>query len=311
MNKKIENVLKNYDIQIDGNNGYGVIKGYEVNVCYIPLNNVAPLQFIVSTYMTLEQKQGIENSLKNLKIKFFKYEFTRYGMILGFNGFTTGSLAKTLPATIDKVFDCLLENGALQNKNCPVCGNELSDEDSTKANIDGINVTIHNECISNINQEIQQANEEYEATPNHFGKGLIGALIGGVVGSIISFILYTLGFISAISAVVSVLLGAFLYRKFGGKPNATMIITVLVSTLVLQLLTIFGIYLVIATGISVEDGFDYVGLSAFQYYMSDNEFSSSFTKDMLFSALFTIIGLVCEVGNLRQSMKRESKIGNK
>lgn len=310
MNKKIEEVLKNYNITIEKDNGYGVIKGYEVNIFYIPFNNVTPLQFAVSMYMTPAQKQEIDKSLKGLKIRFFKYEFTRYGLLFGLNGLTTNSLAKTLPSTIDRVFDCLLEKGVLQHTHCPVCGNELSEENSVKVNADGATITMHHECMSQINDEIQESDEKYEAAPNRFGMGLLGALIGGLVGSIVAFILYMLGFISAISAVVSVMLGAFLYRKFGGKPNITMMVTVLVSTLVLQLLTVFGIYLIIATGISVEDGYNYVGFSAFQYYMNDKSFASSFSKDMLFSALFTIIGLVCEVGTLRQTMRRERKINN-
>lgn len=310
MNKKIEEVLKKYNLNIENDRGYGTIKGYEVSVFYIPSNGMFPLQLIISTYMSNEQREKVSQELKQFHFKYCQYTFTRYGLILGLSGMSASAIAKVLPNVIDQSLDCLLENGALQQEYCPICGEEISSQTATKANIDGVNVTMHQDCMTKMHEEIQKMNETYEAMPNQFGKGFVGALIGGIAGSIIAFILYMIGFISAISAVVSVLLGAFLYRKFGGKPNGIMMITVFVTTLVLQLLTIFGIYILAATGLSVEEGYDFIGFTAFQHYMSDTGFVSSFVKDLLFSALFTIVGIVCEIGTLKQSMKKEkSRMG--
>lgn len=312
MNKKIEAILNNYDIKMTSNTGYGNIKGYEVNVFYDPLNNIAPLQLAVSSYFNDEQKEKISKDLKNMKIKFFNYEFTKYGILLGLNGFTVGTLVKTLPTTIERIFNCFIENGVLKKENCPICGSEITIENSTKTNLDGAMITMHNECIDRINKEIEKADLDFKETPNNFGRGILGALLGGLIGSIIAFVLYFLGFISAISAVVSVVLGTVFYKKFGGKPNFVMILVVLIITLILQLLTVLGIYVIVTTSLSIEEGLDFVGFKAFNYYINNStEFSSSFIKDMLFSALFTILGLVCEVGYLKKSVMREGKINSK
>lgn len=308
MNKKIEEVLREKHLMIDGNSAYGYINDYEVNVVFTPLDNQMSFKLFISTYLNDNQKRKISETLKAKKIKFFKYDFNAFGLFCGMNGFTANSLAKTLSSTINIVMGCLEENGALKKTHCPVCGKELDEENSVKANVEGLSITMDNECFSKINEEIVQDNKEFEEAPNNFAKGFVGALIGAIGGAILSIILYTLGFISAISAVVSVLLGAFLYKKMGGKPNAMMIVTVLLVSLFAQLAATFFVFVVTAFSKCAESGVVYGVFDAFKYCMADEEFSSAFTHDMILTVVFTVIGLVCEIGQLSQSIKRSKQI---
>lgn len=308
MNKKIEEVLRNNHLLIEGNIAYGNIQGYEVNAIYSPFDNVTPIKFFISTYVDENQKRVISEILKKQKIKFFKYEFNEFGLFFGMNGFTVNSLAKGLQSVINIVVGCLEENHALKKEYCPICGVELKEENATKANVDGLKITIDKECFLKLNEEIAQENQNFEEAPNHFGKGLIGALIGAIAGAILSVILYLLGFISAISAVVSVLLGAFLYKKMGGKPNAIMVVIVLIVSLITQLLAIFSLFLIAAFGICVENNIVCGAFEAFSYCMNDKEFSSAFIHDMILSAIFTFIGIACEIGQLSRSIKRTKQI---
>lgn len=309
MNKKIEEVLREKHLTINGNSAYGYINGYEINVIYTPVDNMMPFKMFISTNLDDNQRRKISETLKAQRIKFFKYDFNAFGLFCGINGFTANSLAKTLPSTINIIIRCLEENGASKKTHCPLCGKELDEENSVNANVDGLSITMDNECFSKMNEEIAQDNKEFEEAPNNFVKGLVGALIGAVGGAILAVILYMFGFISAISAVVSVLLGAFLYKKMGGKPNAMMIVTVLLVSLIAQLVATFLVFVVAAFGICVESGLMYGAFEAFKYCMStNNEFSSSFAIDMILTIVFTVIGLVCEIGQLSKSIKRSKPI---
>lgn len=311
MNKKIEEVLKNYFEKIDGNSTYGIIKGFEVNVFYDAFNSRAPLKIFISTFLTVEQREKIDLSLKAQKNKFMEYQFSRYGLFMGLNGWTNSSLAKSLPTVIDKVFGCLLENGALTRSYCPICGKEMSEEERKKAEIEGITVSMHGNCVLERNSEIQVAEKSFNSAPNNYLKGFLGAAIGGLLGVGLTVILYYLGYVSAITAVVSVALGAYLYKRFGGKPNGAMIVIVSATTLISLLGTVFGLYMLAAYGLSFEAGDTYGLWESFSIYMKDEDFAASFRSDMLMVLLFTGIGLFWMVGSLRKSIKREKEIRTK
>jgi uncharacterized membrane protein len=240
-----------------------------------------------------------------------KHQFSRYGLFVGLTGWTNSSLSKSLPTVIDKVFGCLLENGALAHSCCPICGMEMSEEERKKAEIEGITVSMHSNCIVERNSEIQVAEKSFNSAPNNYLKGFLGAVIGGLLGVGLTVILFNLGYVSAITAVVSVALGAYLYKRFGGKPNGTMIVIVSATTLISLLGTVFGLYMLAAYGLSLEAGDTYGMWESFSIYMKDEAFAASFRSDMLMVLLFTGIGLFWMVGSLRKSIKREKEIRTK
>lgn len=309
MNRKIEEVLRENHLIIEGNYAYGFIQGYEVNVLYSQFDNVVPLKFFVSTYVEENQRKNITETLKKQKIKFLKFEFNEFGLFFGLNGFTANSLAKGLQSVINIVVGYLVENQALKKEYCPICGSELNEENTTKANVEGLRITMDKDCFAKINEEIVQENESFEKAPNNIVKGCIGALLGALAGAVLTVILYFVGFISAISAVVSVLLGSFLYKKMGGKPNVIMIIIVSITSIAMQLLAIYGLYVVAAFGICLEKEVLCSAFQAFSICMSNNEeFSDAFAHDMLLSVVFTVIGVACEIGQLSRSIKRTKQI---
>ena len=137
--------------------------------------------------------------------------------------------------------------------------------------------------------------------------GFLGALVGGVAGFAVAFILYLCGVISAISAFVAVVLGAFLYKKFGGKENKMMILIVSVTSLAFMILAVFSVYLCAAGAAAKEAGLVMNAFEAFKTCMGVEEFSSAFTQDLIMTIVFSILSIVYEVVMLLRKVKRPNK----
>lgn len=310
MNKKFANFFTgNYEMVADGKNVRGTICGYETSATtVIPFDNsVPPLQIHVSFYATDEQKRNIEAAIRNLALKFFQMRFTRFGLFLGFNGFTNGGVIKRLPADLEKIFAILEENGALKAEFCPVCGNPLS-EDSTERDVDGFKIRIDKDCVETINAVISAENEDFKNAPNNYLKGFAGAFIGGLAGVAIAVGLYMAGFVSSLSAIVSITLGSFLYEKFHGKPNKMMIVIVTLTTFVMLAAAVPAIYIVAADIAAKENHLDISAIEAFKIVMHDPKVSRFFYMDLAMVILFTAIGAGFQIFYQLKKIKRQKNI---
>lgn len=308
MNKKYVAFFSNYGMTINGKFAYGTVNGYETNATVVTFDNVAPLKMHISFYATDEQKRNIEQAIRNLALKFFTMQLTPYGLALGFNDFTTARLLKRLPAVLDTIFGILSDNGALNGEFCPVCGNRLVESNLKKCNIDGFSITIDNDCVNTINTVINAENQDFNDAPNNYFKGFLGALIGGLAGAAVSVVLYIAGFISSLSAIISIVLGTFLYQKFHGKPNKGMIAIVSLTTLVLLASTIPAIYIVAAGMAADAEGLSISAIDAFNICMRDAEFSRMLYCDIGLVVLFSVLGTALEIFVLSKKIKRKKNI---
>lgn len=170
---------------------------------------------------------------------------------------------------------------------------------------------MDNEQMNNTNgyndevvEVIDTNNNVVDNKPNNYLKGFAGAVIGGVAGFAVAVLLYFLGLISALSAFVAVALGSFLYVKFGGKKNKTMLVIVSCTTMVFMILSIFAVYL-ISSGIAAKEvGVAMSAFEAFSTCMQDVEFSTLFFTDMVLAVVFSFAGIAWSVITTRRSMKK-------
>ena len=308
MNKKQTEFFTGLGMTAQKNNAYGVVHGFELNATIVPMNTASPLQLHFSCYTTDEQKRNVEAALRAAKIKFCNFRFTPYGLLLGLNDFTFGKLLKRLPALVESVADTLRANEALGAEFCPVCGRALDPETAQKCALENATITMDAECKNNINALINEENKDFENAPNNYLKGFVGALIGGLAGAAIAVLLYLVGFVSSLSALVSVVLGAFLYQKFQGKPNKGMICIVAATTLACMVISIFGVYIVAAGIAAAEEGLSMTAFEAFRICMRDAEFSRLFYADLALVLLFSAIGIGWEIFTLIKKIKRQKPI---
>jgi len=308
MNKKFAEVFSGYGMTITGDYGYGLIRGYETNVVVRMMNQAAPLLIHISCYTTSDQKRAIEQTLRAAGLKFFRFVFTAFGISISLNDLTANKLIKRIPDLLNQIFDILAANGALGNRYCPVCGNEMHSETQKKAVVDGLSLYVDNDCILNLNKTIDAENQDFEKAPNNYFKGFMGALLGGFIGMVIAIILYMIGFVSAISALVAVIIGVYFYKKFGGKPNPVMIIIVALTTLVCMAGSVFTVYLLAAVAAAQEANLTISGIEAFRLLMQDPEFSRLFVSDLGLSLLFSVLGIGYQIFVLSKAIKRRKAI---
>lgn len=308
MNKKLEQFFETEGLSVSGNSAYGNLHGFEVSFSYFMLDTESPIQALICCYTNDEQNRQINQELSKIKNRYFKWQFTRYGLYIGINGLTMNSVLKELNSLLTSVCDILKSEGALGLGHCPVCGNELS-SDSQVCTVESFKVTIGSDCVGDLNKAIEEENADFESAPNNYLKGFFGALIGGVVGGIVAIILYLIGFIAAASAIVAVVVGAKLYCKFGGKSNKTMLVIVSATSIVCIMLSVLIIYLIAAVGLAAEAGLNLSAFEAFSYMLDNRtEFARGFYGDLAMMAVFTIAGVIYEAISMRKMIKRPEKL---
>ncbi|MDD5602143.1 MAG: hypothetical protein PHP78_04180 [Candidatus Izemoplasmatales bacterium] len=308
MNRKLADFFMGYGMKINGNNAYGVVSGYETNVIVRVLDNVSPVAIHFSCYSTSEQKRFIEQAFRAAAIKFCRLSFTEYGIFIGLNDITIARLIKRMPDLLSHFIGILSQNGARDANFCPVCGDELDIVTTKKVIADGLYFIIDNNCVANLNKPIAAENKDFETAPNHYLRGFMGAVLGALAGSVIAVILNVIGFISSISAIVSVILGVYLYKKFQGKPNMMMIVIVACTTLVLMLGAVVGIYVAVAGVAAEEAGVSMSAIEAFLYLMEDVEFSRYFYSDLGLTLFFSIVGIGYQAVVVSKSLRRAKLI---
>lgn len=305
MNKKLSEAFAQAGVVLDKNRGYGVVNGFETNVI---VSSMQPAIIHFSCYATDEQKRSILQTLAGEKIKFAQFSFSPFGLSASINDWTTGSLAKRLDSVLETICSALKSNGALGVGYCPVCGNALDFENSKKCNVKGMTISLDNVCVENINGLINEENKAIAEAPNNYLRGFAGALVGSLAGAAIAVVLYLIGFISALSAFVAFFVGELLYRKFGGKPNVIMVVTLACTVFAAMLLTVFGIYLVAAAEGAKANGIDMNAFEAFKVCMQDEEIRGGFISDMLLTVLFSVLGCAYEIYALCKRIKRPQNI---
>lgn len=304
MNGKIKNELVRLGLNGDNNRYYGALFGYETNV-YM---NLYGLFVNVSMYKTVEQQNEIQHDLLVMKTKFINWQWNSYGITLLITDWTQNTMLKKLESLLKSIYEIFAKHGALGVGYCPVCGKELDFSDAKKCLIEGNTVSIDNECVNRINAVISTENQQFDEAPNNYLRGFLGALVGGIAGAVVGIILNLIGIVSAISSFVAFFVGILLYKKFGGKPNAMMLVIVTATTFVCMILSVLSIYLVAAAVALAEEGLEMSVFGALKLALQDEEFARYFWSDIALTVLFTIVGCVFEIINNARKIKRQKNI---
>lgn len=300
MNQKFQALCTEMGMEVKDNFAHGIVNGYETNVVYRTLSNIAPVTFHISFYASDVQRENIKHVLadelnrsfqKSSRLRYF-YRMTAYGLTIGFNCMTVKQMIDRLPAYLDILYNVLNRFDAKGCNYCPLCGNEIDRFSATTVNLNGFLINIESDCIQKVNDATSEAQQAFEETPNHYLKGFWGALLGALCGAVVSIVIGLFGYIGAISAFVSVLVGTKLFTKFGGKSDIVMALIVGLTTLITITISVFILYFAMATIAAREAGILLDPLSAFVTCMSIDEFSRLFYFQLILSIVFTLIGIV-------------------
>ena len=298
MNKHILECISNYDMKVEGSLAYGQIDGYEVNVLENKFG-IGPI-FLFSTYLTKEQKNIFVQNLLAKKIKLFQVASFDFGVMVVIGAMTASGFEKKFDEVMPLILAELAALNAPKADICPSTGYPLEGEETTLITIPETKakIRITSKAVESVNAQISKENEDFKNAPNNYMKGFLGVFLGGLVGVAIAVILSLLGFISFWSPFVSILLGTYLYKKFGGKPNAVMIVGYF-----------FLFYTASATALCQEAEIAKKGIDALGYCIENVEgFGRGLTLDLILSALFTVIAAGVSIFSLIQQIKRPKNI---
>lgn len=308
MNKKINQFCEKYGLEVDKNTAYGKINGFEVNLFNNVYSRNLPFVLQINFYASEQQKVDINAEIYKKKIKFLRAQCNPFGIEIGLNDMTLSKLMKRIDSVIEIIFQIISENGALGSNYCPVTGTELNNENVIVCDIDNVKVTLSQEGKNSINSEIEKENTKFENTPKNYLKGFGGIFIGTIVGVVIFIIVFFIGYISAWSSLIAIVLGTYLYKKFGGRPDKVMVLMSSLTTIVSFVLSVFLLYVSAASGLAIKDELNLTGINAFNHYIKDPEFAREFYTNLILTFVFTLIGTGIEVYYLLNSVKRKKSI---
>lgn len=302
-------MLNEPDFQIEGSNAYGHIDGYEVNVIENKFG-IGPI-FIFSTYLTNEQKAVFCQTILAKKINLLNVSYFEFGVTVTIGAMTAGGFPKKYAEVMPLILSTLSALNAPKSDVCPTNGVPFENEETEMVTIPGSNARIRltKDGLQAFNEKVNKENEDFKKAPNNYMKGFWGVFLGGLVGVAIAVILGLIGFISFWAPLVSILLGTHLYKKFGGKPNATMIVMSFVTTIVMIVGVFFLMYTSAANAACLEAELPYKGINALNYCLENSEeFRRGFYLDLGLNALFAIIAEGCSIAGLVRQIRRPQNI---
>ena len=308
MNKKLAAALQQHGMTVTGNSAYGTVQGYEMSLRAPSPMEQSAYFLHVSFYASEEKKQETANEIARFGNK-LRVENSAYGLTITLPQpvFTLNPLIEAIGVLFEKLPALFKQKEIPGADVCPYDGNPMT-ENSRRCVMNGFFVTLNNDCIGSINKAIEEENRLFANAPNNYLQGICGALVGGVVGAALVIALYFMEYVASISAIIAVMLGAFLYRKFGGKPNAVMIVIVSVISLIFILI---GYYAAVIIDIISEFSLDF-GSAAEWLNLSlaeDPEFSKWFYTNLALLLVFTALGIGVMIFSLVRQIKRPKNIG--
>ena len=270
---------------------YGVYRGYELTLAvnqqfFVHLNFFADGNVKAQAVRVFHTASN--QTMTNVGVSV-------YGLAATVNGMTTNSIMKKITEKLDATIAYLNVNEAKGVGYCPCCGEECDLLKTIRVN--DVYVSLDDKCYNEVAKVAAVEEQHYNAQPNNYLKGFLGALLGAGIGAVAWVALYYMGFLSALTAVLAVFLGNYFYVKFGGKANNVKNIIVAGVSLVVLVLACVGIYYVEVGSVIAANN---LNMTPFELIFSDEELTGMFVSDMAMNVIFTIIGVVAQVASTKR-----------
>ncbi len=309
MNKHIMNALKEYDFSYTKRYGYGHINGYEVNVFNNPLAT-GPV-FFFSTFLSQMKKNEFVIKMSSHKLSLVQIQPFDFGVAILIGAMTAKSFEKKFASVLSKILEALELVEAPKSEICPQSGILIDELNCEFFVLQGteVKIRITKEAVATLKSIVNQINQDFENAPNNYLKGFGGIAIGAFAGAIAMIFFAQLGFITSLAPLISIFLGVYLYKRFGGKPNVNMIIMSLIATVLVIMGTFVVMYASFASRDAIDSGLGLTGFKALSYYINnDAEFKRMFISDLVLNIIFIVIAEIFSIFSLVKMVKRPKNI---
>jgi hypothetical protein len=165
----------------------------------------------------------------------------------------------------------------------------------TEVKANGLPITLCSKCAASIQAAQAKKEEEYQAAPGNYAKGLLGSIGGALIGGFVWIALAViLGFMSAFVAMLISYLAAMGYDKMKGKQNKVkVIINFIVSLVVIVLSTYLSYVFIVGDANTLH-----------HILATDGEVLGGFIGDMLFSIIFGALGIFAYTQSLKKKLHK-------
>lgn len=272
---------------------FGSYKGYRVHVKYAAMANPACLITVVTDTKGRDKdlEKWLEKNKRELKL-------TAYGVVgigLMVSPQLYANIFRQIEEILGKIVAHLARAGFPGENVCPYCGTPLEGNGVEILESD-IPFACHDACFERALNVAKQREEQARTAPAHRGAGIGGAALGAFVGIAVFVLMFLWWGFAALGAAVGVLLGSWLYGRFGGKNEPFKIAFIAVANIVL-LLAAYALCLYFDAG-GVREVFD--GIRA------DAAYRQSFLLNTIFLFVFDLIGTAYGVFALLRDRKKVS-----
>lgn len=204
--------LEQLRLQIRKNHAYGFINDYEVNINHVP-TGLGPV-FLFSTFLSQSQKNEFVLRMNSKKISFVQAQAFDFGVAVIIGSLTIKGFGAKCAEVLPIVLEILESLGAPKKDICPQSGETLNELESKTVVLPGTKnkIRLSNNAVITVNSTIEKSNEDFKNAPNHYLRGFGGILLGALAGVVATYLFALAGLISALSLVISIFLGVFLYK---------------------------------------------------------------------------------------------------
>lgn len=221
---------------------YGVFEGYRVQVDYSPFGNPRCL-ISVAAHIAGKQKAAVEKYLDSHRRDIGISNFGVIGIGLMVSPKMTGEVFARAESVLEKICAQLKKIGVAGADVCPYCGQPLGGAGILTTESD-IAFRAHEECFERVYAGAKRKAAEEEAKPDKKPLGMLGGFLGALFGAVVFVLTYAWWGIGALGTPVGILLGFYLYRKFGAKKKLFSVAWAGAAGLVLSLAAlVFGLYM--------------------------------------------------------------------
>jgi hypothetical protein len=302
--KCVDEFDKRSGLTVVGKDHYGVVNGYQFSYRINPTQASSYLCCISAPIAS--KSQEIKNFLesKNKELKFAGMRVDPNQIIFQPFSWTGASGMKNLELELNAITSFLKENGVPESEYCPVCGQKI--EQGSWVKFDEGLAYLDNACAENLKKLAVAREAEYNALPNNYGKGFIGALLGGLIGGVAWIGIGMIGFVSGWVAFLISGLASLFYDKFKGKPSGWKIVIVSGASLLVILCAQFVLYLVVVASAMEKEGISgSVVATLFDNIQNNAKFATSFWSDFGLALFFAILGILLAAWQMKYKIHKK------
>ena len=196
---------------------YGTYRGFPIHVRYRALGNPACLVTVVTD--TKGKDRAIENFLEKNKRELGISNFGVVGIGLMVCPRLRGGGFRKLEAMLETITAKLAKLGCLGADACPYCGRPLG-ETAVAMRESDVPFRAHEACFAAARRSMAERERREEERPDKKAAGVCGMLFGTLVGVAVLVLTFLWWGFGALGLPAAMLLGGYLYTKFGGKESA-------------------------------------------------------------------------------------------